>query len=72
MFEVRVDIIDCTGQAVCIAVCPENCYAPELDADKKPVIVDVEACNGCGACVRGCPEEAIVVIDSVTGAEIKD
>ncbi|MFQ5997832.1 MAG: 4Fe-4S dicluster domain-containing protein, partial [Candidatus Bathyarchaeia archaeon] len=49
MFEVYVDLVKCTGQAVCIAVCPESVYVPQLNADAKPEIADMEACNGCGA-----------------------
>lgn len=72
MFEVYVDLVKCTGQAVCMAVCPESVYSPQLNADAKPEIIDMEACNGCGACVRGCPEEAIVVLNTETGEEIKE
>ncbi|MFQ5761719.1 MAG: ferredoxin family protein [Candidatus Bathyarchaeia archaeon] len=68
-WDVKLDLGKCTGQAVCIAVCPESVFDPVLQ-DNKVVIADMDACTGCGACVRGCPEEALVVVNKETGEEI--
>lgn len=72
MFSIRIDPEKCTGQAVCIAVCPETVFNATLDQNLKPIILDREACTGCGACVRGCPDDAIVVINEETGEEISE
>ncbi|MFQ5998267.1 MAG: 4Fe-4S dicluster domain-containing protein [Candidatus Bathyarchaeia archaeon] len=69
-FEVILDLVKCTGQAVCIAICPVGVYARDLNEDSKPVIANIEKCNGCGDCVQFCPQDALVVKNLVTGEMI--
>ncbi len=52
----QVDLVKCTGHAICVGVCPVDAITME---DNKAVVSD--ACIECGACVASCPEVAITL-----------
>ncbi|UCG45088.1 MAG: ferredoxin family protein [Candidatus Bathyarchaeota archaeon] len=62
---VKVDWTKCSGDEVCIGVCPVEVFElqdlPEHPDSKKSVPIRSEECILCMACVASCPTEAIVV-----------
>ena len=63
MVDVIVDHATCTGDAVCVSVCPVNVFdmqeAPEGGQKAFPNRKD--DCIACMACTVSCPENAITV-----------
>jgi len=48
----------CNGDAVCVDICPMNCY-DMVDGKSSPARAD--DCIMCMACVNACPTQAITV-----------
>ena len=55
--EIRVNRAWCKGCGICIALCPEDVYAP--DRDGKPVLAQPDRCIWCERCETYCPDFAI-------------
>ncbi|HKI99794.1 MAG TPA: HgcAB-like fusion protein [bacterium] len=56
----RIDLVAnrCTGQAVCVQVCPRNVLAMQ-GALHKVEVARPDDCIQCGACIVQCPEDAL-------------
>ncbi|MFD7972669.1 FAD-dependent oxidoreductase [Streptomyces clavifer] len=63
----------CCTDATCIAACPVNCIHPtpeEKDFGRTEMLfIDPKACIDCGACADACPVDAILPVESLTGAQ---
>jgi indolepyruvate ferredoxin oxidoreductase beta subunit len=59
----------CKGRAceICVRVCPESCLA--IGASDKVAVARPDACTGCRLCELLCPDFAIVVHDTLVGAQ---
>jgi NAD-dependent dihydropyrimidine dehydrogenase PreA subunit len=58
MVSVKVNKEKCSGDAICVSICPVSVF--ELK-DDKAVPVREQDCILCMACVAQCPEQAIEV-----------
>ena len=60
-----VDSANCTGCAICAAICPVKCIeiidSPFNYTGEAKVIQDI--CTGCNLCAIDCPWEAITMIN---------
>jgi NAD-dependent dihydropyrimidine dehydrogenase PreA subunit len=67
LVEVKVDYEKCTGDSICIDVCPVAVFElqelQEYPGEKKSVVVDNDACIVCRACEVQGPTQAIVVTE---------
>ena len=54
-----VNVMKCTGCAVCTQVCAY--HAVTIDKNNGKAVVDTGLCKGCGACVAGCRSDAITI-----------
>ena len=54
-----VNVMKCTGCAVCTQVCAY--HAVTIDKNTEKAVVDTGLCKGCGACVAGCRSDAITI-----------
>jgi len=63
--KVKVDWSKCTGDGVCVEVCPVNVFElqnlPDYSDTPKSVPVREKDCIVCMACVTSCPTQAIIV-----------
>ena len=60
-----VDSDNCTGCAICAAICPAKCIEI-VDSTFNltgEAILSPEACTGCNLCAIDCPWEAITMIN---------
>jgi NAD-dependent dihydropyrimidine dehydrogenase PreA subunit len=53
----KVDKAKCSGDAVCVSVCPVG--APKISETDGKVEIDSSLCVECYACMNTCPQEAI-------------
>jgi NAD-dependent dihydropyrimidine dehydrogenase PreA subunit len=58
MVSVKVNMEKCSGDAICVSICPVSVF--ELK-DNKANPVNMNDCILCMACVAQCPEQAIEV-----------
>ena len=56
----------CINCGMCLAVCPQGCFAP---GDRAVLLVHPQDCMECGACQQNCPTDAIYVESGVGCAE---
>jgi NAD-dependent dihydropyrimidine dehydrogenase PreA subunit len=62
MVSVVVDHEKCTGDAVCVSVCPVNVFEmQDVGGAQKAVVPREDDCIACMACTVSCPENAITV-----------
>ena len=65
MTRVKVDWKKCTGDAVCIEICPVAVFElkdlKDYPDSQKSVPVRESDCIACMACVESCPTQAITV-----------
>jgi NAD-dependent dihydropyrimidine dehydrogenase PreA subunit len=62
MVSVVVDHEKCTGDAVCVSVCPVNVFEmQDVEGGQKAVPTREDDCIACMACTVSCPENAITV-----------
>ncbi|MFH9467780.1 FAD-dependent oxidoreductase [Streptomyces clavifer] len=63
----------CCTDATCIAACPVNCIHPTPEEEDfgrtEMLFIDPKACIDCGACADACPVDAILPVESLTGAQ---
>jgi len=62
--KVTVDLDKCTGDEICVDVCPVQVFEmQEVEGytGKKSVPINQDECIECLACVTSCPTEAITV-----------
>lgn len=62
--KVTVNLEKCSGDAVCVDVCPIQVFEMQEAKgykEKKSVPVNQDECIQCLACVTSCPTEAITV-----------
>ena len=55
---VIIDSSKCTGEGICVSVCPTSTF--EMQGDKA-VVTKPQDCILCMACVAQCPTQAITV-----------
>jgi len=61
----KVDTDTCTGDGICVDVCPENVL--EIVDEKAATVADrVDSCIMCGQCVAVCPTESLRMPDLAT------
>jgi len=58
---IELDSEACRGRAMCLEVCPKNCYVIDTNIHKA-VIALPDACVQCGACIVQCPEDALAFV----------
>ena len=57
-----IDPARCTGCGWCLATCPDQLLAFEVqDQRKRTVLLSRERCDGCGHCAAKCPMGAITM-----------
>jgi len=55
-FSIEINYDKCKGTAVCVDVCPSDCFEV---VDGKATVPNFDACVECCSCVSNCPEVAI-------------
>ena len=62
---IKVDELYCKGCELCIAVCPQEVLALDMDTltakGYHPVHLIAEGCTGCAVCALVCPEASLTV-----------
>jgi NAD-dependent dihydropyrimidine dehydrogenase PreA subunit len=62
---VKVDLEKCSGDGVCVEICPVEVFElqklPKYPDTEKSVPVRKDECILCMACVASCPTDAITV-----------
>jgi NAD-dependent dihydropyrimidine dehydrogenase PreA subunit len=62
LLTVALDADRCQGRAICLEVCPKDCFEVDSKAHKASIISENE-CVQCGACIVQCPEDALAFVD---------
>ena len=64
MVKVIVSLNKCTGDGVCVSLCPVGAFelreVPRYEA-KKAAVINNDACIVCKACEQQCSEQAITI-----------
>ena len=66
MVKVIVDYAKCTGDNVCIDLCPTQVFEAKVVSGfdgKKSVVVNNDACIACKACEVQCAPQAITITE---------
>ncbi len=61
VYVVTVDEAKCTGDGVCVDICPTRVLELRENPEKKAFAAHPDDCLGCTACVNSCEHQAITV-----------
>lgn len=61
VFVVTIDESKCTGDGVCVDLCPTKVFAIHENGQKKAYVTNPDECLGCTSCVASCENKAITV-----------
>jgi len=62
LVKIRVNYKKCSGEALCVDLCPVNVFEVKIISEKRRTVpVREENCIACKICEVNCPSRAIIV-----------